>query len=142
MPPLSQLLLNVLQLGRHALADRLSVYREVTLLVAPPTNVSEPQKVEGFWLSFSPPLPVLDGMPPELDQARLIRVEFQSKFAQPLPQLLQETLCLFSVLKPQHSVVRVAYDDHLALSHLLPPCLHPNIEHVVQIEIGKNRRNH
>jgi hypothetical protein len=74
MPPLSQLLLNVLQLGRHAFADRLAVHREIAFLPAPPTTVSETQKGKGLWLPFSSPLPVLGGKPPELDQACLVRV--------------------------------------------------------------------
>jgi hypothetical protein len=74
MPPLSQLLLYFFQLDRHAFADRLAVYREIAFLAAPPTTVSETQKVKGLWLPFSSPFPVLGGKPPELYQARLVRV--------------------------------------------------------------------
>src|SRR6266478_9187766 len=42
--PLSQLPLDICQLGCHALADGRSHYSEIARLPAPPTNVSETQK--------------------------------------------------------------------------------------------------
>jgi hypothetical protein len=39
-------------------------------------------------------------------------------------------------LKPQHRVVCVADDDHIA-SCLLPPLVHPVVEYAMQVEIGK-----
>ncbi|HEY6273156.1 MAG TPA: hypothetical protein VIX19_14335, partial [Terriglobales bacterium] len=38
------------------------------------------------------PFPVRVGKPPELDPARLVGMEFQSKFPQPFPQILQESV--------------------------------------------------
>ena len=46
------------------------------------------------------------------------------------------------MLEPQHSIIRVAHDDHIAARSLPPPCSHPQIQGVVQVEIGKDRRNH
>jgi hypothetical protein len=44
------------------------------------------------------------------------------------------------MLKPQHCVVRIPHHDDIAVRHLLPPRLHPEIENIVQVEIGKQRR--
>jgi len=44
----------------------------------------EAQKIERLRFSFSSTFPVLFGEPAELDPARLIRVEFQSKLCQSL----------------------------------------------------------
>src|SRR5437660_3118357 len=48
MQALSQLPPNLLQLGRHALADRLPIHDEATGHMVLPTDVSETQKIEGF----------------------------------------------------------------------------------------------
>src|SRR5450759_4502007 len=76
--PLSQLRLNILQLGCHAFADRLPAYREIALLVARPTNVGETQKVKGLRLPFPTLGPVRGGISPKLYQARLLRMQFLS----------------------------------------------------------------
>ena len=46
--PRPQLLPDIFQLGCHAFADRLAIHREIPRLAAPPTNVREAQKIEGF----------------------------------------------------------------------------------------------
>ena len=66
MHPLSQLRVNVLQLGCHTFADRLPAYREIALLVARPTDVGETQKVKGLRLPFPTLGPVLGGISPKL----------------------------------------------------------------------------
>src|ERR1019366_7225182 len=118
--PLAQRLPNILQLGGHQFAYRLAVYREVPLLPAPPTNVGETQKVEGLRLPFPTLLPALGGISPEFGQTDFIRVPPQSQFAHPLPQLLQDPLCIASVLKPQHSVVATPGYYLAALRHGFP----------------------
>ncbi len=68
-------------------------------------------------------------------------MQLQPEFPHPLPQLLQETIGVLPLLKPQHGVVGISYDDHIARC-FLPPLVHPEIEHIMQVEIGKYRRNH
>src|SRR5712691_5693289 len=134
--------MNFLQLGCHTFADRLPAYREIARLVARSTYVGETQKVKGLRLPFPALAPALGGIAPEFDQARLLRMQFQSEFPHAFLQLLQKSLGVFPMLKPQHGVIRIAHDDHIALGYLLPPRLHPEIEYMVQVEICKNRRNH
>jgi len=69
-------------------------------------------------------------------------VQFQPELPHSLLQLLQKPLGVLPLLKPQHSVVAVADHDHVAPRHLIPPYLGPDIEYVVQVEIGKDRRDH
>src|SRR4029079_16825457 len=106
---LSQLRSSLLELGRHALADRPSMHCEVSRLMVGPTDVSDTQKIEGLRLPFPPLLPPFSGIAPELQQARVLWVQFQPELPQPFPQLLQEALCFCSMLEPQHSVVGVAH---------------------------------
>jgi len=47
--------------------------------------VLEAQEIERLGFVFSSTFPVLFGKPPELDPARLIWVEFQSKLPQTFP---------------------------------------------------------
>ncbi len=54
---------------------------------------------------------------------------------------MQELLRFIFVLKPKDGIVRVAYDDDVAL-RLLPPWIAPLVEHVVQVHVGKQRRDH
>ena len=87
-----QLRSNFLELGRQAFAHRLPAYREVARLVVGPTDVGETQKVKGLRLSFSALFPALSGEAPKLDQARLLRVQFQPELPQAFPEFFQETL--------------------------------------------------
>src|SRR3984957_11859314 len=102
----------------------------------------EAKEVEGLPLAFSSSFPVLFGIPPELDPARLIRVQFQSELPQPFSQLLAKTVCVSSPLEAEDDVIRIAEDDYLTSGALLAPDVHPEIEHIVEIDIGKERRDH
>src|ERR1700732_2373798 len=77
-------LLDLLQLGPHALANRRAPYRELPYPVLP-ANMRETQERERLGLTFPSTFPVGFSKPAELDPARLIRVEFQSKLPQPFP---------------------------------------------------------
>src|SRR5450432_4398696 len=95
---LAQLLLDLLQLGCHALADRLPVHLEVPRLMILPTYVSETQKVKGFRLPFPSLRPSFSPIAPEFNQSRLLWMQLQSELPHALLQLLQELLGFFPVL--------------------------------------------
>jgi hypothetical protein len=48
---------------------------------------------------------MLGGMPPELYQARLFRMQFQPERSQPFPPLLQESLRYFPLLEPDDETI-------------------------------------
>src|SRR5215831_13928141 len=75
---LAKLLFDLSQFTPHALTDRQAPHRESSQSVLP-ADVREPQKVERLRLPFSSTFPVLFGKPAELDPARLVWVQFQSK---------------------------------------------------------------
>src|SRR5215475_5260591 len=81
---LVELRLDALELGPHALADRLAPNCKPSQAVLP-TDVSKAQEIERLRFPFSSTSPVLFGKPAEFDPARLIRVKFQSKLSQSLP---------------------------------------------------------
>src|SRR6266487_615471 len=115
--------------SRLPIVFRITTKYPVPLLV--PQMWVKREKIESLRLPFPSLLPPLSGIAPELNQARLIWVQFQPELPQPFPQLLQKPICIFPILKSQHSIVSVAYDDHLPARHLPPPCLYPQIEYVV-----------
>ncbi len=47
-----------------------------------PADMREAQKIERVRLTFSPSFPILFGKLPELDQTRLVRMEFQAELKQ------------------------------------------------------------
>jgi hypothetical protein len=102
----------------------------------------KPHKIERFRFPLPFPFPVFRREPPELNQACLVRVEFQPVVRQTLPQLLQKPLGLLPVLKPKHKVVRISNDDYIAECILPAPLHHPLVKYVVQIDIRQQRRDH
>jgi hypothetical protein len=107
MHPRPKLLLNLSQLASHAFTDRLASYHEAPQTVLP-ADMREPQKVERLRFPFSSTASVLFGKPAELDPARLIWVQFQSKLAQSLSQTFQKAIGVRLILESQDDVVRIA----------------------------------
>jgi hypothetical protein len=66
-------------------------------------------------------------------------MEFQPKLRQPFPEILQETVCFRPVLESCNAIIRITDDDYVSLRALDAPGIHPEIEDVVQIDIGKQR---
>ena len=95
----TKLLLKLLQSRPHTLAARFALYGEVPL-PGRPADVRETQKVERLGLTFPSSFPALFGIPSELDPARLVGVEFQTKLLQPFLEVPQETVCFRLVLEP------------------------------------------
>src|SRR5512132_476361 len=85
---------------------------------------------------------LLGGEPPQADQARLVGVERQPEPGQTIGQVLAESLGVGLMLKPQHDVVGVPDDDHLTAGVPSAPVLSPEIEDVVQVDVGQQRGAH
>jgi hypothetical protein len=78
------------------------------------TEVGEPQKCEGLRLTLATPFSVSCGEPPEFDQSRLVRMQFQAEPDEPFPKLLKETLGVGPVLKAHHKIVGIPDDNYVA----------------------------
>jgi len=66
-------------------------------------------------------------------------VQLQPELPRPFSQLLAKTVCVSSPLEAEDDIIRIAEDDHLASRRLLAPDVHPEIEHIVEIDVGKER---
>jgi len=53
---------------------------------------------------------------------------------------LPETACISFVFESENTVVSKADDDHVPAGVAFPPLLRPEVEHVVQVDIGQQGR--
>src|SRR5581483_6992998 len=67
----------------------------------------ESQERERFRFPVAPGLASRGGVPPELDQPGLVRVQFQAELREPLAQRGQEPLGVVLVLEPHDEIVRL-----------------------------------
>jgi hypothetical protein len=74
VPASPKLLLQLIELGRESLSDCLALDDEPAGLPSRPAHVREAQKVEHLRLTLVSLLPVLGCVPPDFDQARLVRM--------------------------------------------------------------------
>jgi hypothetical protein len=55
-------------------------------------------------------------------------MQFQAELPKPLGEFCQKLLGIRFTLEPNHDVVRVSHDDHIAVRLLSTTCLSPQIE--------------
>jgi hypothetical protein len=138
VPTLPELLLNFLQLPPQTLGDRLPLHGKLPSPVLP-ADMREAQKVERFRLAFSSTFPVQLGKRPELDPARFVGMQFQSKLPQPFPEILQKAVGFRLRLESEDRIIGITHDDHVSPCVLLTPRLHPEVKDVMQIDIREQR---
>jgi hypothetical protein len=133
-----ELLLHFCELGLHALSHRLSKHDEFssTRLAA---AVRETEEVEGLGLRTPTVAPVRFGISAERNQAGLVGVQLQAKPCKPLTQLDEELLGLLTMLESNDEVVGEARDHDISVRLLLSPPLDPEVEHIMEINVGQER---
>jgi hypothetical protein len=134
----SQLVLDLLQLRYPAVPPALPEDLEPAL-PGLSADVSEAKEVER--LRFAKPLPLsrLNRIAAKLDQSGLVRVELQRKLLQPVSHHAQEALAVSLMLKAHHNIISIADDDHVASGLTPSPAFGPEIEHIVQVDVGQER---
>src|SRR6516164_445662 len=114
-------------------------YRESSLSV-PTADVSEPEKVEpprAFPLMRGP----LVRKTTEDHELRLPVRDREMELPQPLLQRGAEALRIPSVLEAGHVIVGETDQAGLALTLMREDPLEPQVEHVVKVDVGQDRRN-
>ena len=66
-------------------------------------------------------------------------MERQRELLQPLAHRVPETPGVSLVLEANNNIVGISHDDHVARGLPPSPALGPEIEHVVQVDVGKQR---
>src|SRR5258706_2808457 len=138
MPASLQLIADLAQLCPHPFRDRDALEPEP----ARPglrADVREPQEVERLRLTRTARLPSPGGVPPELDQPRLVRVQLQSELRQPLAKLGQEPPRILLIFEPDDEVVRKPHRNDLPVRVLTPPPVDPQVVDIVQVNVRQER---
>src|SRR4249920_2665088 len=124
MPAPLQPGLDLGQLGSHPLGDRDALDPEPSCPVRR-ADVREAQEVERLRFARTPPASLPGGMPPELEQPGLVRVQLQPEPREPSTKLRQELPRVLLVLEPDHEIVGPPDDDHLTVGMVVTPPRHP-----------------
>ena len=104
-------------------------------------DVREPQERERFRFPVAPGFSPRGGVPPEFDQPGFVRVQLQAELREPLAQRPLEPLSVVLVLEPCDKIISEPHDDHVTARVMLPPPLGPQVQDVVQVHVGEQRRN-
>jgi len=139
--PPSQLLLDLPEFCPQAVRAGLPLEQECTP-TADATEEGEPQKVEGFRFAEAALSAPGRRMATELDQAGFVRMERQCELREPLAHGIEKATCVALVLEADHQVIGVAHDDHVAGGIAPSPAFRPQVEDVMQVDIGKQWRCH
>ena len=115
-PP--QLDLDPLQRRLHALANRLPKHHEPALPRLP-ADMLEAEEIEGLWLAQSNALSVGRRVASELDQPRLLRVQFQLELFHSFFQFRPEPFGIVFELESNQGVVGITHHDYIAVRTLL-----------------------
>ena len=102
----------------------------------------EAEEVEG--LRFAQPAPCASsrGKATKLDQAGLVRMQRQRELLKPCAHCSEEPTGVGLVLEAGHHVIGITHDDHVASGFPPSPALGPQVEDVVQVDVGEQRRDH
>ncbi len=134
--------LHRVQLRLQPFANCLPQCREPSVAPLLHTDMCEAKKVERFRLPFSTPLPLVDRKRTELQQSRFLRMQFQLELPHSFRKFRPKLIGIRFAVKAHHDVVRESHHDDIAVRALLTPCLDPQIEYVVKIDVCQKRRSY
>src|SRR5262249_7691038 len=136
VPASLQLLLHLLELRPYAVAPGLPVDQECALARF---SADEREPKEHERLRFAEPalLAVHGRGAAELDQAGLLRMEQQCKRLKPRPHRIEEVTSVVLLLEADNQIVSVSHDDHVASGLAPSPARSPQVEAVMQVDIGQ-----
>ena len=135
-PP--QFLLDPPERCPHAIAPCCSFDKELPTAVAF-TDEGKARKVEGLRSSEPAMSSSFRRKAAELDQAGLVRIERQRELLEPLAHIVPETPGVRLVLKADDNVISIPHEDHVARGLVPSPARGPEVEHVMQVDIGEQR---
>src|ERR1700712_1238214 len=69
-------------------------------------------------------------------------MERQSKLLEPRAHCFEKPICIGLALKTDDHIIGITHDDHVAGGLMPSPAFGPQIQNVVQVDIGQERRNH
>src|SRR4030095_11138888 len=137
MPPES--VLDLRQLGPHPFLTGIASQLEPSR-ACDTTDMGEPEKRKRFRFPLTPPGTIAGRKPPEFDETGLLRMELQGKRGETFGERGEKALGILPVLETHDGVIGIAgHDDH-PLGVASPPLMHPEVQCIMQIDIGKQWR--
>lgn len=118
---------------------RLSYQREFSIL-PDTTYVSESKKIKRFWF-LSIFRFAFDSKPAKLYYPRLLFRQLQSEFLHPVLRVSCKFLCVSLVLKACQIIIGKTYQIRFTLQIFLAFLFEPQVQHIVEVNIGKNWAN-
>jgi len=134
----SELNFKLHKLSPYPLADAMPINDEFPIPTFA-TNMSKAKKVEHLWFALAFAFAVVGGKTAKLDQPSFALVKLQVELRKSLLKFHQKSFGIFSVLKADHKVVAKPDNDNISTAMLTSPLLSPQIQHIVQVDIGKQR---
>src|SRR5580658_1412950 len=131
---------HLVQLRLQPFAYRLPQHRIHSIAPLLHADVGKAEKVERLRLPFSTPLPVWDRKRSKLQQSRFLGMQFQVELLHSFGEFSPKLIGLRFVPESNHDVVRKTQDDDITVRPLLPPCLDPQVEHVMKVDVRQERR--
>ena len=128
------------RLGLPSLAHRLTPHRKLPVPRLP-AAVREAEKVEGFRFPVATPSSVPTSIPAKFDEPRFVGMQRQAEPRETLAQFGEEAFRFPSMLESHDEIIRKTDDDHIAARLRPTPSLDPEVEDVVQVDVGEQRTN-
>ena len=128
-----------MQLGSHPFRVGDPLELEPPRLPGPRARVREAEKLERLRLADTTRLAIPGGMPPELDQPRLLGIQLQTELREPVTKVSPEPVSVLPMLKSHHEVISEPHDHNVTVRVPSPPLVSPEIEDVVQVDVRKQR---
>jgi hypothetical protein len=100
---------------------------------------TEAKEIEGLRLAETAPPSAFCRKASELDEPGLLGMQRQRKLSQPLTHLIQEAAGVAPVLEPDDKIIAIAHADHVARGLAPSPARRPEVERIVQVDVGKKR---
>lgn len=137
-PPL-QLFLDSLQLGTHPVSASLPFKLECASSGAP-TDVGKSEKVERLRFAKTSFGSMFNRIAAKLNQPGLVRMQRQCKLLQPLSHIREKASGIDLMLKTDNTIVGIAHNDDVTLSMVASPPVCPEVEDVMEIDVGQQGR--
>src|SRR5467141_2161004 len=131
---------HLIQLRLQPFPDRLPQHREPSIAPLLHADMRKAQEVERLRFPFSTPLPLIDRIRTELQKSRLVGMQHQVELLHAFREFRPELLGIRLAVKSNHDVVRKTHPDDIAVRPLLTPRLDPQIEYLVEVNVGQPRR--
>ena len=135
---IAQLRFHLLKGRSHAVASRVAPEQEGSAPRAP-TDEREPQEVERLRFALPGSLPPLDRIATELQQPGLLPMQFERELLEPFSHRVPESARIDLVFEAHDQIVGIPHHDHVATGFTLAPSPRPQVEDVVQVDVGQQR---